>query len=1359
MLSTYLSTLKPQADAIGTSEEAFFLQELLNYSNGGSSSVVDSILALATTAGDTIVINQITDLKAAMQNIQAGGGGGASQQYVDDAIAALTKSSVGLGNVDNTSDANKPVSTAQATALGLKINTSARGAANGVAPLDSSSKVPTANLPPFPDPTQLIDATGGDVSVDGDTRQTFAADDSLSIDWAARQLSSVAGTSLDWANRRLLDSGIVDAIHWGNRNLTKPDGTNAANWAAGFKSTTGDTASRPASLGLGDKGVMYFDTDLNKQLWWDGSAWQGALGSSPTFSRVLVGDGDAANPSLAFSSDDGLDTGMYWLADGNIGWSCNATQRMGLSYSDGLAVYSNIYASGEFRSTSLSVNHMVVTTDLGEGLVKLDTVTNYGFDPSNYNGRQDVWNIVPSVVDENKNLNYAAAHFNPAVTGSKQTWNAHWLDLSLADDASGFQVGDPFDVKSTLNIQDLRLTSNRRGTDGDVVSIEYIGGATAGAEVVTKPSDFTYRVQIEDGVSTATQIAAALDLAVPNLGNDFSTVISGTGSNPQSVQAQTFLAGGDNDAGGVTGYNINIASNGSSNVGNIVGQSVYIALGDGAAASKGNKFSAYGGNIFLRDNASVRNISVMEYNVGGGTNTNIEFDLRGFAMVGGGGATGLSIGGGITSFWSGMNLDQIKFANFFQSTMDIQDVEQTVNVFADFGNFHGTIGQNYYGIAIQPNINIIEGGFFGLNIGPNVTSAKSNSYGLNVSMNNVTVAPGIQASLTVQDLHFVAIAAGTGNNSLQIAYVNDGTAGSESISIAGMTVTVHMEDGVSTAQQIHDVLVGNPTFNSNVTCTITGTASNPQTAIAATNLAGGVNGGSKKAAQFNGDVDIQGDLSFSGALALGALNAFHSQALVDGGGNPSSVHTLISAPTVGNNITLTSGDMLGINTAMLLSVGTNSTVGTSFLGVSALGLPAVIDIGAGSTVDKVAGATFALSLAGGGSGNIDNVYLCRSLAIPNGTTTVTNLYGYEMDLPFGGVATNSWGVYIAPDINNWMKGSLKIGGTAGSTDKAVNSDYGLDVDQSKLSTFGDSNLISGDLRSMVRSGFHEIDPSVGVAASRLNFLGVLDTEYTDDNGTNTINTYQLNKIKIAAGKTLSGIACNYFGGIGRAEADDEGHLPNAFNYFATLTHGGASAKVTDSYASYACGFHSVGPDGTVGTWADFLSMSSSIPLGVITGEMYGIFIQADTNYTKHNWIAGNTRLGSASYTAPTASLEVAGDAKLIEGHLQSTQATAPTIAASGNAGTGATASLVGTDMAGTAELDTGLLPGTGDQCTITFNRVYSVAPVVLLTPASAGAAVAGIYVTATTTDFTVNAIIALTASATIKWNYQIIEVV
>lgn len=63
----------------------------------------------------------------------------------------VTKAQVGLGSVDNTSDANKPVSSAQQTALNLKLNTSLKGAANGLAELDSAGKVPAAQLPSFVD--------------------------------------------------------------------------------------------------------------------------------------------------------------------------------------------------------------------------------------------------------------------------------------------------------------------------------------------------------------------------------------------------------------------------------------------------------------------------------------------------------------------------------------------------------------------------------------------------------------------------------------------------------------------------------------------------------------------------------------------------------------------------------------------------------------------------------------------------------------------------------------------------------------------------------------------------------------------------------------------------------------------------------------------------------------------------------------------------------------------------------------------------------------------------------------------------------------------------------------------------------
>jgi hypothetical protein len=58
----------------------------------------------------------------------------------------LSKADVGLENVDNTTDAAKPVSTATATALSAKQDVSAKGQASGYASLDSTSLVPRTQL-------------------------------------------------------------------------------------------------------------------------------------------------------------------------------------------------------------------------------------------------------------------------------------------------------------------------------------------------------------------------------------------------------------------------------------------------------------------------------------------------------------------------------------------------------------------------------------------------------------------------------------------------------------------------------------------------------------------------------------------------------------------------------------------------------------------------------------------------------------------------------------------------------------------------------------------------------------------------------------------------------------------------------------------------------------------------------------------------------------------------------------------------------------------------------------------------------------------------------------------------------------
>ena len=49
----------------------------------------------------------------------------AAQAMVTQAVQGITKASLGLDNVDNTSDANKPISTAQAAALNEKLNSDA----------------------------------------------------------------------------------------------------------------------------------------------------------------------------------------------------------------------------------------------------------------------------------------------------------------------------------------------------------------------------------------------------------------------------------------------------------------------------------------------------------------------------------------------------------------------------------------------------------------------------------------------------------------------------------------------------------------------------------------------------------------------------------------------------------------------------------------------------------------------------------------------------------------------------------------------------------------------------------------------------------------------------------------------------------------------------------------------------------------------------------------------------------------------------------------------------------------------------------------------------------------------------------
>lgn len=359
-------------------------------------------------------------------------------------------------------------------------------------------------------------------------------------------------------------------------------------------------------------------------------------------------------------------------------------------------------------------------------------------------------------------------------------------------------------------------------------------------------------------------------------------------------------------------------------------------------------------------------------------------------------------------------------------------------------NNHNVVGFNYgphilelegnsncFGIALSPTVDLTGSGSIQcISASPTVTLNKGNAVGLNVNMSNVTNYPGVVSSLVLQDITYTSLQAGTDGNNVTVEYEDSATAGSEVASLAGQAIKVTMESGVSTATQIKAAIDMVPSIGFGVSTAITGMASDAQTSVTTTNLEDGENPGTKKAAAFNGDVSIEGNLSFTGGLSIGSLSSFASRTLITGAGGVQSIDTLITSPSVPASTTITGADFLGVNTASLMTFGANSSTSTNFIGITALGLPAVVQIGAGAMVDNINGAAFALSLSGSpGAGTVDIVNLCKALAIPDGNTTVNELRGFAMDLPFGNVGTDIWGVYISPtSAHNFMAGDLKVGG-------------------------------------------------------------------------------------------------------------------------------------------------------------------------------------------------------------------------------------------------------------------------------------------------------------------------------------------
>lgn len=112
--------------------------------------------------------------------------------------------------------------------------------------------------------------------------------------------------------------------------------------------------------------------------------------------------------------------------------------------------------------------------------------------------------------------------------------------------------------------------------------------------------------------------------------------------------------------------------------------------------------------------------------------------------------------------------------------------------------------------------------------------------GNDISIEYEDFTPAVGAQVEIQDLTFYAQTPGAAGNGITIEYTTGGTAGSEVVTVVGLAISVQIDSGASTAQNIKDAIDGDMDASALVGVTISGTASNPQTGpVSATNLEDG----------------------------------------------------------------------------------------------------------------------------------------------------------------------------------------------------------------------------------------------------------------------------------------------------------------------------------------------------------------------------------------------------------------------------------------------------------------------------------------------------------------------------------------
>jgi hypothetical protein len=293
-------------------------------------------------------------------------------------VSGITKSMVGLGNVDNTSDANKPISTATQTALDLKVNIS--DTSSMLTPYLRKADTSLLNLTSrFANKLNISDTA----SMLTNYLQSGVAASTYQTKLNGTGFVKASGTTISYDNSTYLTTGTAASTY-----LPLTGGTLTGDLYSKYLNTFAKTTYIPFNAGIGEQSIFNVGTTLRG----------GTVMVFPDSNLV----GSSANIFLANSSVQGVESSAMGSGMRNYAKQGSDTRRNSLAfYTSGIGSQNtnrlfidydgNVGINDDTPSYKLDVNgtlNATGATTLGSTLA----VTGRGYFVHNYgNANKFTW--------------------------------------------------------------------------------------------------------------------------------------------------------------------------------------------------------------------------------------------------------------------------------------------------------------------------------------------------------------------------------------------------------------------------------------------------------------------------------------------------------------------------------------------------------------------------------------------------------------------------------------------------------------------------------------------------------------------------------------------------------------------------------------------------------------------------------------------------------------------------------------------------------------------------------------------------------------------------------------------------------